>query len=130
MVHAQQTELPNAPKPIPSHCVGNQKDFLTASILSILLGGLGVDRFYLGFVLTGMIKMMIGSCVTILTMLRLCYSFLVDTRKLQPPFNRMWLSFISFLCACSFLQFVLWIVDVIVIMSGVVVDVNGCPLAH
>jgi TM2 domain-containing membrane protein YozV len=125
-----ETSLPYAPKPLPAHCVGNQRDYLTASLLSILLGGLGVDRFYMGYILTGMIKMTIGLVVLSLTTIRVVYSFLVDTRKLQSPFKRMWISFVFFVFTCSTLQFILWIVDVIVIMSGAIADSNGCILAY
>ncbi len=123
------TPLPYVGKPIPSHCVGNQKEFLTASLLSILLGGIGTDRFYLGYVLTGVLKMTIGLTVTLLTILRVVYSFLVDTKKLQAPFSRMWLSFVFFVFVCSAMQFVLWLTDVIIIMAGGIADANGCPLA-
>ena len=35
----------------------SEKSFVTALILSILLGGLGVDRFYLGYTMMGILKL-------------------------------------------------------------------------
>jgi TM2 domain-containing membrane protein YozV len=38
----------------------SEKKWSTALILSILLGGLGVDRFYLGYTLFGILKLITG----------------------------------------------------------------------
>ncbi|CAA9571582.1 MAG: hypothetical protein AVDCRST_MAG18-2034 [uncultured Thermomicrobiales bacterium] len=36
------------------------KSFTTTLILSIFLGGLGIDRFYLGYALLGILKLVTG----------------------------------------------------------------------
>jgi TM2 domain-containing membrane protein YozV len=38
----------------------SEKKWSTALILSILLGGLGIDRFYLGYTLFGILKLITG----------------------------------------------------------------------
>ena len=57
------------------------KDKTTALILSALLGGLGVDRFYLGYTGMGVLKLLTGGCFGILWIIDIIN---IATGKLQP----------------------------------------------
>lgn len=47
-------------KPQPQ---GEQRDFLVALLLSILVGQLGIDRFYMGYIGLGILKLLtFGGC--------------------------------------------------------------------
>jgi TM2 domain-containing membrane protein YozV len=65
----------------------NQRSWTVALILSVLLGGLGIDRFYLGQIGLGILKLLTGA-------------------------------------ACG----IWWLIDVILIATGSVRDVNGQEL--
>ena len=78
-----------APQPSPYWGPVSDKDYLTTLLLSLLLGQLGVDRFYLGYTGLGVAKLLtFGGC-------------------------GVW-----------------WLIDVILIATGKVPDVDGRPLAR
>ncbi len=57
------------------------KNKTTALILSVLVGGLGVDRFYLGYTGLGILKLLTGGCFGILYIIDIIY---IATGKLGP----------------------------------------------
>lgn len=57
------------------------KDKTTALILSILVGGLGVDRFYLGYTGMGVLKLLTGGVFGVLWIIDIIN---IATGKLQP----------------------------------------------
>ena len=57
------------------------KDKTTAIILSALLGGLGVDRFYLGYTGMGVLKLLTAGCFGVLWILDIVN---IASGKLQP----------------------------------------------
>ena len=61
------------------------KDKTTAIILSALLGGLGVDRFYLGYTGMGVLKLLTGGVFGVLWILDIIN---IASGKLQPADGR------------------------------------------
>lgn len=57
------------------------KNKTTALILSILVGGLGVDRFYLGYAGMGVLKLLTGGCFGVLYIIDIIN---IATGKLGP----------------------------------------------
>jgi len=57
------------------------KDKLTAILLSIFVGGLGIDRFYLGYTGIGVLKLLTFGCCGILSLIDLVR---ICTGSLQP----------------------------------------------
>ena len=57
------------------------KSKTTALILSILVGGLGVDRFYLGYTGMGILKLLTAGCFGILYLIDIIN---IATGKLEP----------------------------------------------
>lgn len=57
------------------------KNKTTAMLLSIFLGGLGVDRFYLGYTGMGILKLLTGGCLGIMYIYDI---IMICTGKLKP----------------------------------------------
>lgn len=57
------------------------KNKTTALILSILVGGIGVDRFYLGYTGMGVLKLLTGGCFGVLWIIDIVN---IATGKLLP----------------------------------------------
>lgn len=58
-----------------------RKSKTTALILSVLVGGLGIDRFYLGYTGLGVLKLLTGGCLGILYIIDIVN---IATGKLLP----------------------------------------------
>lgn len=75
------TEQNNAPE----GGQGEKKDFLVTLLLSILVGGLGVDRFYLGYIGLGVLKLITGGGCGIWYIIDI---ILIATGKMQDAEGR------------------------------------------
>jgi ribosomal protein L40E len=68
-----------------SQAAGEQKDWLVALLLSVVVGYLGVDRFYLGYVGLGILKLITGGACGIWWLVDV---ILIATNKLPDAQGR------------------------------------------
>ncbi len=59
---------------------GEKKQYMVALLLSVFLGGLGVDRFYLGYTVLGIVKLVTAGGCGIWWLIDL---ILIATKKLK-----------------------------------------------
>ena len=68
--------------------VFSDKDWLTALLLSVLLGSLGIDRFYLGYTALGILKLItLGLCGiwTLIDIVLIAMGSVTDSRGMPLP---------------------------------------------
>jgi hypothetical protein len=99
-----------------------------ATILTILLGFLGADMFYLGFIVAGTFKMLLTIVVTSLTFIQFSISLVINRKTMSRSWKLLWMLFIFGITFLSFIQF-LWVMfDAVGIISGSFRDAKGCSL--
>ena len=57
------------------------KSKTTALLLSVLVGGLGIDRFYLGYTGMGILKLLTGGCLGILWIIDIAINAYAELEK-------------------------------------------------
>lgn len=82
------------------------KDHLTAILLSVFLGGFGVDRFYLGHIKSGIVKLLVGFFTAILVSVFIFIAILEV--RISDPTSIGLLALIGVLALAMLLPVVIW----------------------
>lgn len=113
------THVQSAGYPHPAVPAGPRKSFLATWLLSLLLGGLGIDRFYLGKVGTGILKLItlggLGLWALIDLVIILCGGMTDKYRQPLEGYDKH--------------KAKAWIISVALIVLGAIGGVNGATSA-
>ena len=112
-------------------CDYHLKSKTKAGFLAFFLGGFGFDRFYLGYILLGMIKLILG-CVTGAGLKIICCGGCSSTTTMKTTDSSG--EEVEYIkkggtgcCGCLIILW--WIIDFLLIVTGGLDDHNGYPLA-
>jgi len=110
---------------ILDNCTYHQKSQLAAFLISFFAGTTGADRFYLGYIGIGVLKLLFPILVLPITCVFVCIASCTKIEVLQKG----GIVAVVVLAICETLGIVIWwIVDWALIANGTMLDYNGYPL--
>mmetsp|Transcript_5826 Transcript_5826/g.22124 ORF Transcript_5826/g.22124 Transcript_5826/m.22124 type:complete len:148 (-) Transcript_5826:303-746(-) len=135
------------PRP-PSHCLQHPTSFLHSILLSLIFGYTGVDRLYLGHYHIFFLKFIFCLSALLCNFLRSVIQFFWTPLKLRHDYQfwwtnqkvrqfkrqlslrrRLWIGFCIFVVFLSLVEFFMYVMDVVLLISGAVnEDSRGCEL--
>lgn len=107
-------------------CQHEQKSLKTAFLLSFLLGNIGADRLYLGYVGSGVAKLLINLFLCMLPCCPLCY--MCRTLNGGRQADLAYGATVGTLLVSAATVWLWWLVDWIMIVTDALPDDSGYPL--